>query len=210
MPRSEGHLTGRLSRLVVKDPLLCMCLWETLMFIYRGKNHTLAYNWENSFNMQFWGFYREFCHYHWTFFTLTLPFVKMLLLTVSGKLWPKYQKPVKMSHSSYAYTHTHTHRLTGCVCHQLHRKCQIESGEQDIKCFQISGQHALCPEDSGLCKDGTLLPSDYMISVKWHAGSLSEKISFIDVSCSLLPLTLWAHYDWGLNTDNRAGLTSTV
>lgn len=37
MPRSEGHLTGRLSRLVVKDPLLCMCLWETLMFIYRGK-----------------------------------------------------------------------------------------------------------------------------------------------------------------------------
>lgn len=39
MPRSEGHLTGRLSRLVVKDPLLCMCLWETLMFIYRGKNH---------------------------------------------------------------------------------------------------------------------------------------------------------------------------
>uniref|UniRef100_A0A8D0CUN9 Rho related BTB domain containing 3 n=1 Tax=Sander lucioperca TaxID=283035 RepID=A0A8D0CUN9_SANLU len=36
MPRSEGHLTGRLSRLVVKDPLLCMCLWETLMFIYRG------------------------------------------------------------------------------------------------------------------------------------------------------------------------------
>lgn len=39
MPRSEGHLTGRLSRLVVKDPLLCMCLWETLMFIYRGKKH---------------------------------------------------------------------------------------------------------------------------------------------------------------------------
>lgn len=37
MPRSEGHLAGRLSRLVVKDPLLCMCLWETLMFIYRGK-----------------------------------------------------------------------------------------------------------------------------------------------------------------------------
>lgn len=39
LPRSEGHLTGRLSRLVVKDPLLCMCLWETLMFIYRGKKH---------------------------------------------------------------------------------------------------------------------------------------------------------------------------
>lgn len=36
MPRSDGHASGRLSRLVVKDPLLCMCLWETLMFIYRG------------------------------------------------------------------------------------------------------------------------------------------------------------------------------
>ncbi|TWW61726.1 Rho-related BTB domain-containing protein 3 [Takifugu flavidus] len=38
MPRSEGHASGRLSRLVVKDPLLCMCLWETLMFIYRAQN----------------------------------------------------------------------------------------------------------------------------------------------------------------------------
>lgn len=37
MPRGEGHPAGRLSRLVVKDPLLCMCLWETLMFIYRGE-----------------------------------------------------------------------------------------------------------------------------------------------------------------------------
>lgn len=36
MPRADGHASGRLSRLVVKDPLLCMCLWETLMFIYRG------------------------------------------------------------------------------------------------------------------------------------------------------------------------------
>ncbi|CAG01402.1 unnamed protein product [Tetraodon nigroviridis] len=36
MPRSDGHASGRLSRLVVKDPLLCMCLWEALMFIYRG------------------------------------------------------------------------------------------------------------------------------------------------------------------------------
>ncbi|CAG5983353.1 unnamed protein product [Menidia menidia] len=42
MPRSEGHVTGRLTRLVVKDPLLCMCLWETLMFIYRG-----AWEWEH-------------------------------------------------------------------------------------------------------------------------------------------------------------------
>ncbi|XP_028261296.1 rho-related BTB domain-containing protein 3 isoform X1 [Parambassis ranga] len=42
MPRSEGHMTGRLTRLVVKDPLLCMCLWETLMFIYRG-----AWEWEH-------------------------------------------------------------------------------------------------------------------------------------------------------------------
>lgn len=51
LPRTEGHLTGRLSRLVVKDPLLCMCLWETLMFIYRGKNHQSnaahsEHNWE--------------------------------------------------------------------------------------------------------------------------------------------------------------------
>ncbi|KAF3856018.1 hypothetical protein F7725_016741, partial [Dissostichus mawsoni] len=35
MPRSEAHSTGRLSRLVVKDPPPVMCLWETLMFIYR-------------------------------------------------------------------------------------------------------------------------------------------------------------------------------
>ncbi|XP_062313510.1 rho-related BTB domain-containing protein 3 isoform X1 [Osmerus eperlanus] len=35
MPRPDGHLAGRLSRLVVKDPLLCLCLWETLMFLYR-------------------------------------------------------------------------------------------------------------------------------------------------------------------------------
>ncbi|XP_064823852.1 rho-related BTB domain-containing protein 3-like isoform X3 [Oncorhynchus masou masou] len=33
--RPDGHLAGRLSRLVVKDPLLCLCLWETLMFLYR-------------------------------------------------------------------------------------------------------------------------------------------------------------------------------
>lgn len=38
LPRSDGHASGRLSRLVVKDPLLCMCLWETLMFIYRGQS----------------------------------------------------------------------------------------------------------------------------------------------------------------------------
>lgn len=38
MPRTaDGHLPGRLSRLVVKDPLLCVCLWETLMFLYRGE-----------------------------------------------------------------------------------------------------------------------------------------------------------------------------
>ena len=35
--RPDGHLAGRLSRLVVKDPLLCLCLWETLMFLSRGK-----------------------------------------------------------------------------------------------------------------------------------------------------------------------------
>ncbi|TSK72110.1 Rho-related BTB domain-containing protein 3 [Bagarius yarrelli] len=34
--RTDGHLPGQLSRLVVKDPLLCMCMWETLMFLYRG------------------------------------------------------------------------------------------------------------------------------------------------------------------------------
>ncbi|CAB1315425.1 unnamed protein product [Coregonus sp. 'balchen'] len=34
--RPDGHLAGRISRLVVKDPLLCLCLWETLMFLYRG------------------------------------------------------------------------------------------------------------------------------------------------------------------------------
>ena len=37
MPRPDGHTVGRLSRLVVKDPLLCLWLWETLMFLYRGK-----------------------------------------------------------------------------------------------------------------------------------------------------------------------------
>ncbi|KAG5272864.1 hypothetical protein AALO_G00170130 [Alosa alosa] len=42
LPRpADGHLPGRLSRLVVKDPLLCVCLWETLMFLYRG-----AWEWE--------------------------------------------------------------------------------------------------------------------------------------------------------------------
>ncbi|XP_071017633.1 rho-related BTB domain-containing protein 3-like [Oncorhynchus clarkii lewisi] len=40
--RADGHLAGRLSRLVVKDPLLCLCLWETLMFLYRG-----AWEWEH-------------------------------------------------------------------------------------------------------------------------------------------------------------------
>ncbi|XP_020339443.1 rho-related BTB domain-containing protein 3 [Oncorhynchus tshawytscha] len=40
--RPDGHLAGRLSRLVVKDPLLCLCLWETLMFLYRG-----AWEWEH-------------------------------------------------------------------------------------------------------------------------------------------------------------------
>ncbi|XP_036385692.1 rho-related BTB domain-containing protein 3 [Megalops cyprinoides] len=34
--RPDGHLSGRLSRLVVKDPLLCVCLWEMLRFLYRG------------------------------------------------------------------------------------------------------------------------------------------------------------------------------
>ncbi|XP_072315628.1 rho-related BTB domain-containing protein 3 [Eucyclogobius newberryi] len=38
----SSHLTARLSRLVVKDPLLCLCLWETLMFIYRG-----AWEWDH-------------------------------------------------------------------------------------------------------------------------------------------------------------------
>uniref|UniRef100_A0AAR2LX74 BTB domain-containing protein n=1 Tax=Pygocentrus nattereri TaxID=42514 RepID=A0AAR2LX74_PYGNA len=41
LPRPDGHLPGPLSRLVVKDPLLCLCLWETLMFLYRG-----AWEWE--------------------------------------------------------------------------------------------------------------------------------------------------------------------
>lgn len=45
-PRQTDSLlrsgTPRLSRLVVKDPLLCACLWETLMFIYRG-----AWEWEH-------------------------------------------------------------------------------------------------------------------------------------------------------------------
>ncbi|XP_029549122.1 rho-related BTB domain-containing protein 3 isoform X2 [Salmo trutta] len=40
--RPDGHLAGQLSRLVVKDPLLCLCLWETLMFLYRG-----AWEWEH-------------------------------------------------------------------------------------------------------------------------------------------------------------------
>ncbi|XP_030229912.1 rho-related BTB domain-containing protein 3 isoform X2 [Gadus morhua] len=42
MPRPDGHTVGRLSRLVVKDPLLCLCLWETLMFLYRG-----AWEWDH-------------------------------------------------------------------------------------------------------------------------------------------------------------------
>uniref|UniRef100_A0A8C1PXM3 Si:dkey-6b12.5 n=1 Tax=Cyprinus carpio TaxID=7962 RepID=A0A8C1PXM3_CYPCA len=37
LPRADGHPPGHLSRLVVKDPLLCLCLWETLMFLYRGE-----------------------------------------------------------------------------------------------------------------------------------------------------------------------------
>ncbi|KTF86447.1 hypothetical protein cypCar_00011387 [Cyprinus carpio] len=41
LPRADGHPPGHLSRLVVKDPLLCLCLWETLMFLYRG-----AWEWE--------------------------------------------------------------------------------------------------------------------------------------------------------------------
>lgn len=36
-PRTDVPLPGHLSRLVVKDPLLCLCLWETLKFLYRGK-----------------------------------------------------------------------------------------------------------------------------------------------------------------------------
>ncbi|KAF7696727.1 hypothetical protein HF521_005145 [Silurus meridionalis] len=36
LTRTDGHLPGQLSRLVVKDPLLCICMWETLMFLYRG------------------------------------------------------------------------------------------------------------------------------------------------------------------------------
>ncbi|KAG7261660.1 hypothetical protein CRUP_012254, partial [Coryphaenoides rupestris] len=42
MPRPDGHTVGRLSRLVVKDPLLCLCLWETLMFLYRGVIQSLT------------------------------------------------------------------------------------------------------------------------------------------------------------------------
>ncbi|TRY95109.1 hypothetical protein DNTS_003837 [Danionella cerebrum] len=38
---ADGHPPGQLSRLVVKEPLLCLCLWETLMFLYRG-----AWEWE--------------------------------------------------------------------------------------------------------------------------------------------------------------------
>ncbi|XP_056587282.1 rho-related BTB domain-containing protein 3 isoform X1 [Triplophysa dalaica] len=41
LPRADGHPSGHISRLVVKDPLLCLCLWETLMFLYRG-----AWEWE--------------------------------------------------------------------------------------------------------------------------------------------------------------------
>uniref|UniRef100_A0A671QNI1 Rho-related BTB domain-containing protein 3-like n=1 Tax=Sinocyclocheilus anshuiensis TaxID=1608454 RepID=A0A671QNI1_9TELE len=41
LPRADGHPPGHLSRLVVKEPLLCLCLWETLMFLYRG-----AWEWE--------------------------------------------------------------------------------------------------------------------------------------------------------------------
>ncbi|XP_060746310.1 rho-related BTB domain-containing protein 3 isoform X3 [Tachysurus vachellii] len=41
LTRTDGHLPGQLSRLVVKDPLLCICMWETLMFLYRG-----AWEWE--------------------------------------------------------------------------------------------------------------------------------------------------------------------
>lgn len=37
LARADGHPPGHLSRLVVKDPLLCLCLWETLMFLYRGE-----------------------------------------------------------------------------------------------------------------------------------------------------------------------------
>ncbi|KAJ8260794.1 hypothetical protein COCON_G00165170 [Conger conger] len=36
-PRPDGHLAGRLSRLVVKDPLLCRCLWDMLRFLYRDQ-----------------------------------------------------------------------------------------------------------------------------------------------------------------------------
>lgn len=38
LTRTDGHLPGQLSRLVVKDPLLCVCMWETLMFFYRGEH----------------------------------------------------------------------------------------------------------------------------------------------------------------------------
>lgn len=38
LTRTDGHLPGQLSRLVVKDPLLCACMWETLMFLYRGEH----------------------------------------------------------------------------------------------------------------------------------------------------------------------------
>uniref|UniRef100_A0A8C1PW08 Si:dkey-6b12.5 n=1 Tax=Cyprinus carpio TaxID=7962 RepID=A0A8C1PW08_CYPCA len=41
LPRADGHPPGHLSRLVVKDPLLCLCLWETLMFLYRGERERL-------------------------------------------------------------------------------------------------------------------------------------------------------------------------
>lgn len=40
LTRTDGHLPGQLSRLVVKDPLLCICMWETLMFLYRGEHRS--------------------------------------------------------------------------------------------------------------------------------------------------------------------------
>lgn len=43
LPRADGHPPGHLSRLVVKDPLLCLCLWETLMFLYRGERECLLH-----------------------------------------------------------------------------------------------------------------------------------------------------------------------
>lgn len=63
MPRGEGHLAGRLSRLVVKDPLLCMCLWETLMFIYRGEaQRQKATKIKSEANKAIWKSYNNTCH----------------------------------------------------------------------------------------------------------------------------------------------------